>query len=63
MSTVFRTLFQASTVKWNRMRACWVSGLAESQVLVSRISHDSDLRSMASLQTLEFSSWNFIEDL
>ena len=45
------------------MRALSVSGLAESQVLVTHISHDSDLRSMAFLQTMEFSGWNVIEDL
>jgi hypothetical protein len=45
------------------MRAEGVRLLAESNFLVTRISHDSDLRSMAFLQTMEFSSWNVIEDL
>ena len=36
---------------------------SESQVLVMRISHDSDVRSTDFQQTLEFSGWNIIEDL
>jgi hypothetical protein len=63
MSTVFRNLNEASTVLWSLMGAVRVSGLAESQVLVTRISHDSDLCSIASLQTKEFFGWNVIEDL
>ena len=31
---------------WGRMRVLSVSGLAERQVLVTRISHDSDLLSI-----------------
>ena len=42
MSTVFRNLNEASTVLWNQMGALLISCLAESQVLVKRISHDSD---------------------
>jgi hypothetical protein len=63
MSTVFRNLNEASTGMWGQMSVLSVSGLAENQVLVTRISHDSDLRSMAFLQTTEFSVWNVIEEL
>ena len=55
MSTVFRTLFEASTVKEGGMRA----DLSQESGRVPRADHalsrESDLRSIAFLQTKEFS--------
>ena len=50
MSTVFRTLFDASTVRWGRMRGEWVRGLAESHELVTRVHVEVTSRSIAFLQ-------------
>ena len=63
MSTVFRTLFGASTVKEGGMGAEGVSGLPEWHELVMRVHVRVSLRSIAFLKTKEFSSWNIIEDL
>ena len=63
MSTVFRTLFQASTVKSERIRAVWLRCLAECHVLSHVRGHESELRSFSFLKTKELSSWNIIKDL
>ena len=57
MSTVFRTLFDASTVKEGG-----TGGLSEWYELVMRVHVKVSLRSIAFLKTKEFSSWNIIED-
>ena len=62
MSTVFRTLFDAPTVKegeWELNE----SGLPEWCELVTRVHVRVSLRSIAFLNTKEFSGWNIIEDL
>jgi hypothetical protein len=61
MSTVFRTLFDASTVKdgeWELNE----SGLPEWHELVTRGHVRVSLQPIAFLKTKEFSSWNIIED-
>ena len=63
MSTVFRTLFDASTVKEGEMRAVCESGVWQSAMSSVSCAHVRvSLRSIAFLQTKEFSGWNIIED-
>ena len=55
MSTVYITLFDASTVK--------EGGMAEWHELVTRVHVRVSSRYIAFLKTKEFSGWNIIEDL
>ena len=61
MSSVFRTLFDASTVRWGLIRAVWARCLAECHELVTRVHVRGSSRSIAFLQTKEFSSWKMID--
>ena len=63
MSTVFRTLFQASIVKGERIRAVSTSGQAESLSSSLARGREHDGRSFSFLMTTELSGWNVIEDL